>query len=406
MRTPDESGDEETAYMQTKMSFMNGTDMGHSDWKTDVAEFVPSGNGFGGQFHSANGCDASGCFVGNGGCPDFNFDNRLTANGTDGITGLWALPAGMTAVVAGGQQQAQWIVQMPLTGTASSMMGSTVDSKEAQQLRCEFEWQSRRQEDARIALQERMDQLEQQKMDLKDRWERERKALTSEIGSYRALLTRYAVPLDEAKECHTELGQLDEPRPQRQEDELLQLQQLQPLQALQQFQSLQAMQTQDSSWEENNQDVETPNAEPDALSLDAKLRRLGGLLSEDNLRKAHLTSMDQKSQATAGEDGLGAKSIASTLQAMFPHATVRTQPNARGDGIDKSDNCVWQKDDKENRENRDHSFQPMSASLSKEAERDGGSMSDAVVRRMAHGLEALTGSEIDDLQWPPYRRSL
>lgn len=394
------------------MSLITGIDVGLSDWKTDVAEFIPSSNGFAGQIH-ASGCDGTGCFVATGGCADFNFDSRLAASGTaEGMTSMWALaPAGMTAVVAGGPQQAQWIVQVPLTGTAAAMMsGATLDSKEAQQLRSEFEWQSRRQEEAQVALQERMDQLERQKSDSKEQWDRERKALIAEINSYRALLTRYAVPLDEAKEFHAELEHMEEnpsASSQQQDEELqLQMQQLPSLQALQQFQaSLPATQKQDSSWEEQRQDLDVMNGS----SLDAKLKRLGGLLNEDNLRKMHTTSTERP-QIGSGEEGLGAKSIASTLQAMFPHATVRTQPNEKECGLDKSEK-QFQKDDKENKENRDQGFRPLNAGLTKELERDGGSMSDAVVRRMAHGLEALTGSEIDDramaaLQMLPVRLAL
>lgn len=400
MRTPDESGDEETCYMQQKslhhmsevnqMSIITGIDVGLSDWKTDVAEFIPSSNGFAGQIH-ASGCDGTGCFVANGGCADFNFDSRLAATGTDGITSMWALAPGMTGVVAGGPQQAQWIVQVPLTGTAAAIVsGTAMDSKEAQQLRSEFEWQSRRQEEAQVALQERMDQLERQKSDSKEQWERERKAMIAEINSYRALLARYAVPLDEAKEFHAELGLMEEhpsASSQQPDEELL-------LQVQQQLPPLQ-----DLSWEEPKQDLDTMNDS----SLDAKLRRLGGLLNEDNFRKIHSISTERP-QITSGEEGLGAKSIASTLQAMFPHATVRTQPNEKECVLDKSEK-QFQKDDK------DQGSRPLNAGLAKELERDGGSMSDAVVRRMAHGLEAVTGSEIDDramaaLQTLPVRLAL
>jgi len=242
-----------------------------------------------------------------------------------------------------------WGTLVPLSGMGVAGRGSVAAAAalaatgggdaEVQQLRAHYEWQVRRQDEELRALQQRMGRLEQRRAEVKESWERERQGLVREISRYAAVLTRYAIPLEEACEG----ASLEQP------------------------------------W--------VP-----ASSLDAKMRRLNGLLLEDPPRKrlvgnralAERTSPDdlEGSSTTA----MPAGSIASTLQAMFPHATIRTQaPEAEDDvGIDRSPL------------GRGGANRIPREKAGSAGDRQPGAAVDAEVSELAERLEGTTQSQIDE----------
>lgn len=125
-------------------------------------------------------------------------------------------------------------------------------------------------------------------------------------------------------------------------------------------------------------------------SLDEKLKRLNGLLSENANPNRQQPADDQEAE---GNSGLGAKSIASTLQAMFPNATVRTQNNGNKiTGVSGMNSINGTNDSNGYAQDRDGDGKTIKMGS---ADRESGSMADPAVRKMALGLEKETGSEID-----------
>jgi len=294
---------------------------------------------------------------------------------------------------------------MPMNGNGAQMQGNSVgacgDQQEVQQLRAEFQWQARKQEEEMANLQGHLETLERQKLDLKERWEREKKALSAEIVRYQTVLMTYAIPLEEAKlvsDGCNDMDQMDGMNQMQMQDQMdgmdqMQMQDHQPDadQAMLQQHLMQQLQIQ-PAWENQGfaQDMSGFGAgdivDTESSSLNEKLRRLNGLLSEDSQGSRQQGTDGQDAEGN-GNDGLGAKSIASTLQAMFPNATVRTQGHNKMNGMNGHAQEGHHKQDRE--ENGKQSKMGL-------ADRESGSMADPTVRKMALGLEQETGSEIDD----------
>eukprot|EP00930_Biecheleria_cincta_P019737 TRINITY_DN14_c0_g1_i1.p1 TRINITY_DN14_c0_g1~~TRINITY_DN14_c0_g1_i1.p1 ORF type:complete len:809 (+),score=173.39 TRINITY_DN14_c0_g1_i1:355-2427(+) len=309
----------------------------------------------------------------------------------------------MQAVIAFNPAQgACQVIQMPMNGGGSHMQGNSaraVDQQDVQQLRGGFQWQSRKQEEEMASLQGHLETLERQKADIQDRWEREKKALTAEIVRYQTLLMTYAIPLEEVKlvggGC-SELEQVDGMEHMQMHDH----QQSDVDQAMFHHQQ-QLMQQQlqiQPAWDNQEFMQDMPAfgggelGDNESNSLSDKLKRLNGLLSE-NANPNRQQPADGH-EAEGSTDGLGAKSIASTLQAMFPNATVRTQGNANKINETGSTHGMNGKNYiNGHAQDRDGDSKTTRMGL---ADRESGSMADPAVRKIALGLEKETGSEIDD----------
>lgn len=269
------------------------------------------------------------------------------------VASIWAVTAPITPGAPPGAS-VPWGTMVPAAGDgcgagAAAATAAGTDA-EVRRLRAHYEWQVRRQDEELRALQQRMGRLEQRRAEVRERWERERQGLVREISRYVAVLARYAIPLEEACEDPS----LDHPWvPSDRGDRI----------------------ASDGSWK-RELDLVVPNghgtlSQPgggggsghgarrggahrgavakcagsspqekggapssSSSSLDAKMRRLNGLLSERQPvreREPAVSSADVAEMVPAGTgEGGGvhmlAGSIASTLQAMFPHATVRTRP--------------------------------------------------------------------------------
>lgn len=292
---------------------------------------------------------------------------------------------GVQTLVANPAQGGWQVIQLPMNGNAGQMQAAPVDPQEMQQLRAEYQWQAQKQEQEMATLQTHLETLERQRVEMKERWEREKKALTAEISRYQTVLMTYAIPLDEAKslqeDCNAELDQM-----QRMQTSVLEQEhhEQESEQAMMQQHIMQQLQMQ-PSWDsaQFNQDLSFGGAcggGDESTSLNEKLRRLNGLLSEDTNRGSQGEKADGDG---SGTDPAGAKSIASTLQAMFPNATVRTDTN-KNPGAD-----ILQKLQYGEQKNGGSKYGGNS-------DRETGSMADPMVRKMATGLEQETGSEIDD----------
>lgn len=347
----------------------------------------------------------------------------LTAGPTPQSVGTAAAVQWGTLVPVAGAAPVPATVDPSCSGTAGSTGGNAVSptgaavagDAEVRQLRAHYEWQVRRQDEELRALQQRMGRLEQCRAEVKERWERERQGLVREISRYAAVLTRYAIPLEEACE-----GVSPE----------------QPWTSL------------DSSWKGDH--ISASNGRSGTLrrggtgstgagrgtvantpmgglvgsggasgagvlagiggcgtaggtggaaggavaavgggvsgaasneGLDAKMRRLNGLLSE-----AGDGSRADRSSAGDNEGGspLGAGSIASTLQAMFPHATVRTQ----------AADAAEEPESKTGRAPPENSSGP--ASSTSPTQEAIALLGDGEVGQLATELERTTRSQIDD----------
>ncbi|CAK0883689.1 unnamed protein product, partial [Prorocentrum cordatum] len=280
--------------------------------------------------------------------------------------------------------------------------GSEAEELEVKQLQEHYEWQIQRQDEDMRALQRRMGKLEQRRAELKENWDRERNGLVRELSRYAAVLTRYAIPLEEACDQDGVHEQALQP----------QLQQAPPQQPQQPPQP--QAQKQQGAWAAAPASAVQPAA---TSSLDAKMKRLNGLLSDGPARKGAaeqgadtrrdaaggasqggaaaarggLTAAKEGSAAAQGSgDGvLGGSTIASTLQAMFPHATVRTQPE--GSAKDDADPA------EEGKAGAGAAARGGDAASDDEPrKKEGGAFADADVVALAEELEATTESQIDD----------
>lgn len=345
------------------------------DWKTDAPEFVPVG-----MVPAVPAVPMP--------LPVQTSIWTVTGGPNAGMT--WG-PAAMQQVGGPGPGAAQGTEGAPGTGG-----NSEAEDLEIKQLKDHYEWQIQRQDEDMRALQRRMGKLEQRRAELKENWDRERNGLVRDISRYAAVLTRYAIPLEEACEQDGVHEQALQP----------QLQQAQPQQPQQSPQP--QAQKQQNSWAA----APVSTAHTVTSSLDAKMKRLNGLLSDGPAKKGaaesgtdarrdaaggasqggsaaatrgSLTTAKEGGAAAQGSgDGVLGGSIASTLQAMFPHATVRTQPE--GNDPDTADEAKagggavarGGDDDAEPRK------------------KEGGSFDDADVVALAEELEATTSSQIDD----------
>mmetsp|Transcript_14448 Transcript_14448/g.31673 ORF Transcript_14448/g.31673 Transcript_14448/m.31673 type:complete len:1036 (-) Transcript_14448:79-3186(-) len=273
------------------------------DWKTDAPEFVPG-----------------------------NLGGPLVPQ-TD--TSAWAVPPG-----GGGRD-----------GVDLSRSGAgTTDSARLSQLRAQYEWQLQTKSDDMRDLQNRLNTLEVETAQVRASWEIERRNLVRQIGHYRAVLERYCIPVEEAGSA-TFAGMADEGQQQY-------FQGVEPS-APSQWSSGNVSGTKSAAGGVDESSgalaAGTGSAAPEgsgetqASSLDSKMRQLNSLLQEGQAAtQKRRTTPDgagdtERGSGNAREGGgtgsgtsavaeaaYSSGSIASTLRAMFPHATIRTRSAVAG----------------------------------------------------------------------------
>jgi len=219
------------------------------------------------------------------------------------------------------------------------------DGHEFQDMQSQY-WEDQEEAGQMDTLRTRLERLEKERSEMQAKWERDRKALIAEIGRYRALLSYYSIPMEEVQY----LLDLDATAADAEA-----------------LQTAAAEQWNQEDWSSacfGGAAFEMPPGIE--ASIDDKLQRLGGLLSNTGMQEEDLEN----------GRGSGATSIASTLQAMFPHATVRTEQEADGNEDDRSQ----------------EEAEPQEASPAQHE----GSMADPQVRKLLDDLQKSTGSHLDD----------
>lgn len=414
------------------------------DWKTDAPEFVPGG------FVTKDGGASNSGIVSAAKSepgPHAAVTGATRVNGAVGtamaspmVASIWTVtqPAAARAMTWGtlvpvgvAKTQPEVKLKPPAApaspgddGSVRASAETTGGEAEVQQIRAHYEWQVQRQDEELQALQQRMGRLEERRADVKARWERERQGLVREISRYVAVLQRYAIPLEEACEGTS----ADELWPSM------------PLDMEIWSGDLDAATTKGHSQLYNERvgradciGTSTPSAPvsvhsapvvtvPPMSSLDAKMRRLNGLLMEESPALKHAAKSqaaeppssgcpadgdtgEAASGQTGGVTSCGADggaqgaaaagtgtdngastmppgSIASTLQAMFPHATIRTKQDARASAESQEDAADG----------------PAAEPSCVEDKREGcmAVLGDGEVGQLADELERLTKSQIDD----------
>mmetsp|Transcript_18091 Transcript_18091/g.41938 ORF Transcript_18091/g.41938 Transcript_18091/m.41938 type:complete len:789 (+) Transcript_18091:130-2496(+) len=273
------------------------------EWKTDVPEFVPGGmNASPPAIEARQASDTGGGAakqVLNPEAPTFLAPWGMQSTGSE--------PASAAAAAAA-----------PAPSASSAPWG---DSAKLSELCAQYEWQLQSKADELQEMQNRMNQLKIETAQARATWEAERRSLVRQISHYRAVLERYWIPLEEAgtPEASPEEYQYFAP----------------------QFDSSPSPQwangvVGEAGLGQAGMVVEEICAEQSS-SLDSKMKQLNSLLQEPGDDPGRMSSESagtgrQKGDGAEGEgNGLSSGSIASTLRAMFPHATIRTRA-AAGEG--------------------------------------------------------------------------
>eukprot|EP00747_Dinoflagellata_sp_TGD_P010834 gnl/TRDRNA2_/TRDRNA2_120209_c3_seq1.p1 gnl/TRDRNA2_/TRDRNA2_120209_c3~~gnl/TRDRNA2_/TRDRNA2_120209_c3_seq1.p1 ORF type:complete len:922 (-),score=195.31 gnl/TRDRNA2_/TRDRNA2_120209_c3_seq1:124-2826(-) len=297
------------------------------------------------------------------------------------------------------------VVHVTGQAPASSMTKGAPNSataETAQQLRDHYEWQVQRQDEELRNLQQRMGRLEAKRAETRQRWERERRDLVREIARYGAVLTRYAIPLEEACEdgvpppTQTDQNGVWSPNVMMPNGHDMSM-------SHGGVDQCGAVNSGAGNTASPQMSGTAPPASSSSSSLDAKMRKLNGLLLQDPPAQQGRNSTASAGGSAGGtgtgtgngaeRDSEGARvpagSIASTLQAMFPHATVRTQTMEQEQ---ESVEAIMAKAEAIG----DHGpATPRSGDGGRDREAIG-VMNDEDVSRLAEELEKATRSQIDE----------
>eukprot|EP00442_Polarella_glacialis_P027573 CAMPEP_0115141168 /NCGR_PEP_ID=MMETSP0227-20121206/59382_1 /TAXON_ID=89957 /ORGANISM="Polarella glacialis, Strain CCMP 1383" /LENGTH=417 /DNA_ID=CAMNT_0002549489 /DNA_START=1 /DNA_END=1252 /DNA_ORIENTATION=- len=290
----------------------------YDNW-ADAPAFVPGGHGFQNDCGAGCGMASSGSTYGaarsSGATPTLGPSVRspvLAPHDSPSLgPSIWSPTVNMVAA------QSQGWSALPGAGAHGNFLSA--DTLEMQHLRIQYEWQVQQQDEEMLQLQSVLESLHSRRAELEANWDAERKSLSGELARHKALLKRYAIPPNEVEALLSETA----------EEELL-------LEEAAQAQQQWHWQSQGHPWEGDRGHPQTSDVvvTDDNSSLNAKLRRLNGLLTEGSQNDPWKTRSKADSLpggagasgAGSSGDGMNGTTIASTLQAMFPHATVRTQP--------------------------------------------------------------------------------
>lgn len=283
--------------------------MDHWDWKTDAPEFVPS---------SMKGIGPTHSFV----------DSSVVAGGC--APGAWPMSAPQPAQPPPGQ-----------IGPVDDQGVDSMDGVRLSQIRQHYEWQLRSKSDELNSMRNRMQQLEIETAQVRASWELERRNLVRQICHHRAVLERYCIPTEEAGRGAGMTGAEGRgfyPA-------------FEPSAPSSWYGSAASALTQAPGEGTGLQDDSSTS------SLDSKMRQLNSLLQEgqvaSQLRLGQSDSFaeedpgtgprDEASQngRTNGEAGYSSGNIATTLRAMFPHATIRTRSDGEPDTSEEVLSRSW-----------------------------------------------------------------
>lgn len=237
------------------------------------------------------------------------------------------------------------------------------DTARLSQLRANYEWQLRSKGDELREMQQRMNQVEIETAQVRASWESERRGLVRQIGHYRSVLERYCIPVEEAgapsynMDDPTQFFPAFEPSAPSQWPSTASNQVHHPASSSAVRQNPGPFAGNDGSYQQPPQGMVPFGPGPGggvpppmpmdsgggggaaSSSLDSKMRQLNNLLQEGSSQSRNNAPAPSPpvadSDANGGQDGSYTdKSIASTLRAMFPHATIRTKatPGAEGEG--------------------------------------------------------------------------
>lgn len=320
--------------------------------------------------------------------------------------------------------QATWTMQpnqaMSSVGSNAVLNSGATESARVSEIRSEYEWQLRTRADELRELQQRMQQLEIETAQTRASWEVERRGLTRQISHYRAVLERYCIPVDEAgtgynmEDPQNHYFPVFEPSAPSQWNtgnasgnaHGANSSSFDPAARGQAFGggSFQPAQANNEGSYGQQGHFGTGSASAEVAgnagntSLDSKMKQLSSLLQEGN------TSAGRNGSGSFDSDNLdpdGAGSgysggyIASTLRAMFPHATIRTKAAAGEDGDD--DDIA--EEDFEAVENRGLGGRRPArlvenSTVNIDKQKMGREAS--VISQMIQTLESATGSKVDD----------
>lgn len=344
---------------------------------------------------------------------------------------------------------------MPPTGSMGRGAGDgpasgSGDNARLSQMKQDYEWQVRTKSNEIRDMQQRMNQLEIETAQARASWEIERRNLVRQIGHYRAVLERYCIPLEESGapsyNMEDQYFSAFEPSVPSQwpssasnqaagtgagaggssstsvpnggaagfsQAASFPSQQVQGGYApvgndvgfMAQTQSLYGASAAAAAAAASGADG--GGGGPANSSLDSKMRQLNNLLQEGNAstnrRRPSGSPPGETEAREAGAEGAGGSyadgSIASTLRAMFPHATIRTKA-ARG-GEDGEEGEDGDEDDPDSADGAlDHGFEDNhparpSHQAASAASAENWELNEVLARRVDE-LEGATAGHIDD----------
>lgn len=210
---------------------------------------------------------------------------------------------------------------LPPAGVEPGELSPAEEAME-KQMRAHYDWRIQKHDEEMQNLQQQMLKLEEQRTEVRDKWEHERNVLIREMMRYAAVLTRYAIPLEEACEV------IDEQQQQQQMD---------------------MGAWNEEVWKGDMEAVptipETPTT-PDNKNLDEMMRKLNGLITVPaggSHTDPSSTTADEASAPVDTDNSESPSGTMATLQAMFPNAKIRTQEDEEGKAYDDA------QQDKENK---------------------------------------------------------
>lgn len=236
------------------------------------------------------------------------------------------------------------------TGDTTSSHGqpTPTDTARLTQLRAQCDWSLRSKSDEVREMQTRLSQMEAETAQARQAMDMEKKSLVRQIAAYRALLERYCIPMEEIGPSALTSG--EEPAPSA------------PFQTYEQSSASQWLNgTGGGHGQQMDQASGFGGSAPDkstfdgpsppglydegedlfqSNSLDSKMQQLNNLLQAGNAASRRRQTPNRDAGPSGGSPGSGEEAadqslvsngleateseIASTLRAMFPHATVRT----------------------------------------------------------------------------------
>lgn len=210
------------------------------------------------------------------------------------------------------------------------------DDAQLSQVRTQFEWQIRSKADELREMQARVSQLELETAQARNVMEMEKRKLMRQVGSYRSVLERYCIPPEEADAMY---GDDDSPdgynsnqasfEPATSSQWSANTMVMDATACQQQGNVIAALMAGAAPMVAAQMGgCQMASEEDQDSSLDSKMRQLNAMLQGNQAEAQDSEDAEGGEQASGEGSGSGngytSGAIASTLQAMFPHATIRT----------------------------------------------------------------------------------